>query len=68
MRDLVWTIIFIWLAYKIFEMFKGFKNNNVGNHNDKDGDVKINQGTHQPGSDKFKDAEYVDYEEIKNEN
>lgn len=49
-------------------MFKGFKNNNVGNHNDKDGDVKINQGTHQPGSDKFKDAEYVDYEEIKNEN
>lgn len=65
MRDLVWTIIFIWLAYKLFEMFKGFSKSASSQNNNMEGEVKINKGSHQPNDDKFKDAEYVDYEEIK---
>lgn len=65
MRDLVWTIIFIWLAYKLFEMFKSFSKSKSSQNKTMEGEVKINKGSHQPKDDKFKDAEYVDYEEIK---
>jgi hypothetical protein len=64
-RDLVWTIIFIWLGYKIFEMFKGVKDAKSNHQNNNEGEVKINQGNYHSSEDKFKDAEYVDYEEIK---
>jgi hypothetical protein len=64
-RDLIWTVIFIWVAYKLFEMFKGINNTKSSRQNNNEGEVKINQGNHHSSEDKFKDAEYVDYEEIK---
>jgi len=63
-RDLVWTIIFIWLAYKIYEMVKGVSNSKKTFS--KEGEVNVKHtSTQQNNTDKFKDAEYVDYEEIK---
>ena len=77
MRDIIWTVILIWVVYKIYETFKsagktrtqtqGF-NSNQNNYyrHSKEGEVKVdgrtsNQKTHF----KPEDGEYVDYEEIK---
>lgn len=69
MRDVIWTIIFIWLAWRIYEIVKqASKKNNNNYHNytqQKEGEVKINPPANQKSRFNPNDAEYVDYEEIK---
>jgi uncharacterized protein DUF4834 len=76
MRDVIWTIIVIWVVYRIYEAIKSSKvyiyQKHEHNHNyntRKEGEVKINTASQQhhterkPNSDKG--GEYVDYEEVK---
>ncbi len=71
MRDLIWTIIVIWLVWKIIAAFKSNTKHKTANSNFDDrrreGEIKIedyNKNSHQS---KFNsdNAEFVDYEEIK---
>lgn len=73
MRDIIWTIIVIWLVWKLYDAFKsvkqrsqGINNNYQTNNQRKEGEVRIERNA---GSSKTHynadDAEYVDYEEVK---
>ncbi len=67
MRDLVWTIIAIWLVWKIFDMFKN-TSKSVSSHKNnkqKEGEVKIDKTINLKSHFNANDAEYVDYEEVK---
>lgn len=77
MRDIVWTVILIWVVYKIYETFKsvgknrtqqqGF-NTNQSNYyqNRNEGEIRVdNRASNQKTHFKPEDGEYVDYEEIK---
>ncbi len=76
MRDVIWTIIVVWVVYRIYEAIKSSKvyiyQKHEHNHNyntRKEGEVKIDATSQQqhterkPNSDKG--GEYVDYEEVK---
>lgn len=74
MRDIIWTVIFVWLVWKIVDTVKGVSKtrnqaNNSGNNTNyykKEGEVKIDShGPQQKTHFKPEDGEYVDYEEIK---
>lgn len=72
MRDLIWTIILIWLVWKIYDMLKGVpqksksSNNNSNSFNrKKEGEVKIETIVQQKTYFGKNDGKYVDYEEIK---
>jgi hypothetical protein len=73
LRDIVWTVIIIWIVWKIFDAFKNTSksktqdgNRNQTNfQNQKEGEVKINHTTNQKTQYNPSDAEYVEYEEIK---
>ena len=72
MRDLIWTIILIWLVWKIYDMFKRIPqkskisdpNMNSSNRR-KEGEVKIETTVQQKTYFGKNDGEYVDYEEVK---
>lgn len=75
-RDVIWTVIILWVVWKIYDAFKlvakpnqsqsGKSYNNQGSANKtKEGEVKVdkmseNQKTHFKPSD----GEYVDYEDV----
>ncbi len=73
MRDLVWTLIIIWLIYKLIAMFKGVtpKKNFAFNSTNS----TKSQTTHSANADKDiksavkkstdKEGEYIDFEEVK---
>ena len=75
MRDVIWTIIVVWVVYQIYRAIKStrvnvFQNNQHNYNAQKEGEVKIeresssrNDGSKKPNSDKG--GEYVDFEEIK---
>lgn len=76
MRDVIWTIIVIWLIYQIVTIFKnygkvknnlhqsksqtGTKNNFTADISDTKKDVKSALKKHAD-----KDGEYIDYEDVK---
>lgn len=60
MRDLIWTIILIWLVWKLIEIFKKTNKSNQQNHQHTV-NVNNNKQSHF-NSDTIED---VDYEEIK---
>lgn len=77
MRDIVWTIIGIWIVWKIFHAFKTMgtphKNNAYKEQDSRDtynrkkeGEITVNHvnDKRKSGIDS-KNTEYVDYEEIK---
>ncbi len=73
MRDIIWTVILVWLVWKIIDAFKGVSNMQAQRVNTqkqpyrrKEGEVKIEstETSHKPHF-KPEDGEYVDYEEIK---
>lgn len=73
MRDIIWTIIGIWVIYKLYEAFKqvsGRKTQsyqtNVNYGEQQEGEVKVNytQNKNKPHI-KPEHGEYVDYEEVK---
>lgn len=66
MRDLVWTIIVIWLVWKIYDVFtKGKTQPKNQTNSQKNNDIKIDTSNYNKSHFNPKDAEYVDYEEIK---
>jgi hypothetical protein len=69
-RDLVWTLIVIWVIWKIYSMFNIYKLkqqpiNQKDNYQKKPGEVKIDKNVTQKTYYNANDGEYVDYEEIK---
>lgn len=73
MRDIIWTIIIIWLVWKVYDAFKSVKqrnqagNNHYQNYNKRrEGEVKIEHNANSSKTHyKAEEAEYVDYEEVK---
>lgn len=79
MRDIIWTVIILWVVWKIYDAFKlvskatqkqsfNSQNNqsNQASANDKkEGEVKVNKMSEKQKTH-FKpgDGEYVDYEDI----
>jgi hypothetical protein len=74
MRDVIWTIIAVWVIYRIYEAIKASKVYIYQKHEHhynarKEGEVKIDAQTQahhterKPNSDKG--GEYVDFEEVK---
>lgn len=73
MRDVVWTLIVIWLIYRLVDMFKK-KPTQEQNH--QNSNTQFNTNSEKPSTveEKIKNAlhkqidkegEYVDYEEVK---
>lgn len=73
MRDLIWTIIVIWLVWKIIAAFKSNTKQQPSNANSnfdghtREGEVKIDNFNKNGRQSKYNpsDAEFVDYEEVK---
>lgn len=69
MRDVVWTIILVWLVWKIIDTFKSAGKARASaqsnSNNRREGDVKVDYNGNQKQHYNPKDAEYVDYEEVK---
>ncbi len=79
MRDLVWTLIIIWLVYRLVAMFKsstpkkgfaGYQQNHTNTSNQETTNTSFNSHTAMDVKTAVKkstdkEGEYVDYEEIK---
>lgn len=76
MRDIIWTLIVIWLVYKVVAVFKtasSKKSATSGNHNNFEGTQDVNNtssGTEKDIKAAVKkhvnnEGEYVDFEEVK---
>ncbi|MFN8117275.1 MAG: hypothetical protein U0W65_14250 [Bacteroidia bacterium] len=66
MRDLIWTIIVIWLVWKIYTLFASVKTQSKASSNHtKEGEIKVYTNYNTRAHFNPKDAEYVDFEEIK---
>lgn len=69
MRDIVWTIIAIWIIWKIYDMFKSMSKIKTQpitrNNQSNEGEIKIDKNVKLKSHFNPDDAEYVDYEEIK---
>lgn len=72
MRDIIWTIIIIWLIVKITSLFK--KSKNTDTHHESLNQNSTHQSTVKSGKDNAdaamkqhlnNEGEYVDFEEIK---
>ncbi|HXB39644.1 MAG TPA: hypothetical protein VNZ49_03830 [Bacteroidia bacterium] len=72
MRDVIWTIIAVWVVYQIYKVIKSsrvyvYQKHEHHYNTTKEGEVKIDQqknaSDRRPNSDKG--GEYVDFEEIK---
>lgn len=73
MRDIVWTVIVIWVVWKIYDAFKNASktktqsqafDGNQNNHQNTDGEVKVDKNSSPKSHFNPTDAEYVDYEEV----
>ena len=72
MRDVIWTIIVVWVLYRLYNaFFSGSKRTVVyqkheHHHYAKEGQVNVeNVSSSQKRSKKIDDGEYTDFEEIK---
>ncbi|MCD6067353.1 MAG: hypothetical protein K0S33_2179 [Bacteroidetes bacterium] len=69
MRDVIWTIIGIWVFYKLYTAFVSRNSTvyqkNEHHHYHTEPEVKINQTTDTKTKRNIDDAEYTDFEEIK---
>jgi hypothetical protein len=75
MRDLVWTLIIIWLIYKLVDFFKSnsFKKTFTGNQNEYNQSDSYSTKTSSHKKDirgavqnhVNKEGDYIDFEEIK---
>ena len=73
MRDIIWTVIIIWVIWRIIEAFRTISSTtrkvkqNMGNTQDDSQDANQNQQNAQPKKGELKSdaGEYIDYEEIK---
>lgn len=75
MRDIIWTVIAIWIVWKIYDAFKsiskpkaqtqGFNRNQNTYQHQKEGEIKIDKNINLKSHFNPNDGEYVDYEEVK---
>jgi hypothetical protein len=78
MRDVIWTIIIIWVVYKIIDIFRStsarktvvFNKNETHYHSTQqkpEGSVTVEKNTKHDKSPRANsaDGEYVDFEELK---
>lgn len=75
MRDIIWTVIAIWIVWKIYDAFKsmskpkvqtqGFNRNQNTYQHQKEGEIKIDKNVNLKSHFNPNDGEYVDYEEVK---
>lgn len=75
MRDIIWTVIAIWIVWKIYDAFKsmskpkvqtqGFSRNQNAYQQKKEGEIKIDKNVNLKSHFNPNDGEYVDYEEVK---
>ncbi len=78
MRDVIWTIIIIWVVYKLVDIFRSssvkktfvYNKYETHNHNTQqkpEGSVTVEKNSKHGKTPKANstDGEYVDYEEIK---
>lgn len=72
MRDVIWTIIVVWVVFRIYQAIKSsrvyvYQKHEHHYNNPKDGEIKIEKKPlhtdKKPNSDKG--GEYVEFEEIK---
>lgn len=69
MRDVIWTLIIVWLIYKVFSAFNNRKSyvyqKHEHHHYDKEGTINVDSNPGKKTKSKIDDSEYTDYEEIK---
>lgn len=75
MRDVIWTVIILWVVWKIYDAFKnvskartqtqGFDSAHTNSYKSKEGEVRVDVSSKPKTHFKPGDGEYVDYEEIK---
>lgn len=68
-RDIVWTVIVVWVVWKIYNAFSSKPNTQKTTSGNsqyrKEGEVKIDKNINSKTRFNPNDGEYVDYEEIK---
>ncbi len=70
MRDVIWTVIVIWLIYKLVDFFKNSSAKKSYNYHSQTNTQTNNYSTPSNKKDAIRkgadnEGEYVDYEEIK---
>ena len=67
MRDFFFTILTIWVIWRIIDGLKGGRPSNTDNYTQtrKEGEVKVEYQPPKNGSKDSEGGEYVDYEEVK---
>jgi len=68
MRDLFYTILVVWIVWRIYVSFSKHKSNNqktTSYNSNRDGKTTIDNIPPNKKKGDFKGGEYVDYEEIK---
>jgi len=67
MRDIIWTIIIVWLLWKIVDAFQKIskKQHHSAKQYAQNGETTIIDKDTQKSRFNPSDAEYVDYEEVK---
>lgn len=71
MKDLIWTLIIIWLVYKVFSLFRISGKPDTGNENTASGKKfsfsrkKSGQAPEALSRSLDKEGEYVDYEDVR---
>jgi hypothetical protein len=74
-RDVIWTVIILWVVWKVYDAFKNVSKARTQTHGDhssqhnsyrqKEGEVRVDTSSKPKTHFKPGDGEYVDYEEIK---
>ena len=68
MRDVIWTIIIVWLVYRIYTAFSNRKTivfQKHEHHHYKNDEIKNNTAQNKKTKSKLDNVEDVDFEEIK---
>lgn len=69
MRDLIWTIIIVWLIWKLWEIMKNFGNVHVHKNEHHHHHYQSNHPNNKSSASKKKipdsEGEYVEFEEFK---
>ncbi|MBI3520069.1 MAG: DUF4834 family protein [Bacteroidetes bacterium] len=69
MRDIIWTVIMIWVVWKVYDTFKSMSKTkpqraNQSRYHQQEGEVKIDRNVNLKSHFNPDDGEYVDYEEV----
>jgi hypothetical protein len=65
MRDIFYTVVVLWLVYRIWQAFSVGSKASNRTHRKQEGDVTIHNMNDNKSSGKSEGGEYVDYEEVK---